>query len=668
MKNKQFFFPSTWTILSTLGSYLSAVYLGKAIASLQNKNTNPLFNIYFYLLFVVVGSLSSIAFNLSIQKIRIKNQERAWQKYLPICGSKKLKDSSEAFFAFITELYPKEKEQNILFITNTTKALLIYSLIILTAIYNKIVFALPFLVLFVTVTFLSNYFFKNQTRQHLSSAIKSKNEFFNWIDNYFKQEDAPYFNYFRENKGLYLKIRHLVGSSYLSPLYKLQKISALRNLSQFLLTDLPLYGLISYFLLITYKNHLNIGSFVCWLFLFQIMVQANNSLRAALEAKTELASILCATDAARSSFFRANPEKLFSANNSALFFSEKISISKKELSLTSKPGLYKIHGKNASGKSTLFRELRNSGNAEFYKISKATSEALSTHSIRVWNSDLYFLGNYDPVLSFLSDSYLVSKRLNEFFSKEIAESWLKNFDSLKRGEKLRDWKTLSSGERSFYNFARIIQNLSNSALIMIDEGDAFFDVSNKGLFNKTIGELSKRFPVFLIQHESHYTAHSIQSHFYGCNPENDKAWAVPYTLKMINDSKGEITALGNLAKTLEPELNRVIEILEHQLGYKFSDCSFILEAELPNIKVGDTGSVQLSLAAALCQLYAKSNGLECKTKLASTGKIMLDGRTESVAGVEAKKIAAKKLLGDNACFFSPDNIPHVSKLASSILA
>ena len=182
--------------------------------------------------------------------------------------------------------------------------------------------------------------------------------------------------------------------------------------------------------------------------------------------------------------------------------------------LSLEPGLYRIHGGNATGKSTLMNIILGYDRDYYYFKNNNLLQlvnSINTNNIRVIERDVVVFKCFHQ--DFNSQVFgpldrnvthwqaLATRTLHKLLSPQLSQQW---FDLLIRLENeyfLRQDRNISSGEKIILSVMRFFCSWNEYVkLLIVDECDAFLDYENKQLFTQTLSELSKYMAIYISFH------------------------------------------------------------------------------------------------------------------------------------------------------------------------
>lgn len=417
---------------------------------------------------------------------------------------------NQLFFDYLPSLF----ELQTMVSNNIFTLVTIFLFAILVFLYENFSIGVLFLPLVFFSNFLSRKIYLDKLNILNNIEINQKSQILQWIKQYFLsyKEISKIWN----NKNLILWSQEAY-----KPYFENKKSKVLLTLNRDILThffvEFPFMLNTCMIIIAVYYSYLSLEEMFVWIGFGQFMIQVSNNYIDNQVYKQRIDILQNKICLIFSYFYE---------KKSAIEVSDLINI-KNEYEILMQDGtkniiglspkIYLIKGNNGAGKSTLMEQLMGYERINFFKnsmIFKDLVNQINPMDIRLIERDSIVFEN---LLNFNSQIFgpyykdeltwkdICYKNSQYLFNDELTKKWINIFENLEYEYNNRIEKKFSSGEKVVFSFIRFLASWnSNVKVLIVDECDAFLDITNKRLFAETLNVLSKHMAVYISSHDKEF--------------------------------------------------------------------------------------------------------------------------------------------------------------------
>lgn len=666
-------------LLQLISNYLSLFYKAQAFEEVTNKVSNTSLMIS-SLGLLILFHFFSVFFRLTIEILVSTYSQiiskKKWDDFFPRHITKDKINSNSSFFNSLIGLNPRlyklKRKSSVSFV----HALVSYSIYLIMIFKHEFWEGLIFLVVSLFSSFFSGKILQKNINLQSKELEMNRSGLMLWLEQYFSGALPRQLGWISIRKSR--KWYSSKGKEFFQNMLNYEHISYLKNLLTHIFVELPYFIFIGGILIFSLKNGLGISGVIIWLGLAEYVISANTSLASFYRMKEEIKNLEDIIDknlswVDDSSNFVSMIKQKVTSSKSGWFFDLKDT---EKVYLPNEKGIFKISGKNGSGKSSLLHSIVGFSQESFSWDSEEIGSIRSNFytKVRFLNSDVVIYEDlstlYEQIIGPSQDVLdcieVLKNKLNLLLGHELSKSWIQKINMIEN--KVSDAYVYSSGEKSIIGFLRMVYSVDeDTRLIISDESDLYYDQDTQLLWSKSLKMLSDHFTIYYINHMRKKTSSTIvqDGHFLAYSNTEGKGKVVDFHITATSFGSRKCEGIGNVGKALEGELNQCVGALIHSnrkynLLNKFD---FQIYSEFASSKIGNVTSATLAIAVCLENIINTISNKKTVKFVAATGRVLPDGSVDEVSNLNLKVLAAKENKFIKSVL-TPKDIDHLKNLSS----
>jgi ABC-type branched-subunit amino acid transport system ATPase component len=637
--------------------------------------------------------------------------QRAWAAFLPMRIFSKQEALSDAVAQILTRHAPRIFEIRGHVAAGLTSAVGAVALVVYQSVRDSFwvgLAALPIVLLLGSMT-------TRMGHKLYPSAQRAFNEasltIAPWLRDYFYGNREAFLNWKRDESSAVLSSWFQKTAHHYLRLWK-RLLAAMihRDLVGSFFVEWPYIFGVGGLLLFTAQGQLTLQQTFVWIGLLELMIGASASLRNLHHWRQELSGLEQLTQKIAHQLHAPTPHGLalpIEEHSAAFLKSAAASVPPARalepfqaefrlrdgstVRLGTAPGLYGLQGANGSGKSTLLDAILGYC-TDYDHWDRTAVSALQAHfqgAARIIEKEpvVYsglstFAQQVEGPASQASDSELLDRltlKLQALWNGQEthAQFWSERFSKLALAWNQN--RRLSSGERVLLSLGRALigWNAEQVRLVVSDEAEAFLDPQIAQAFLKLLQKFAETAAVYRVFHRSQSPhARTLRTLLLATDPSGERGLVVPLSIRKARRlAPGNwVEGHGSIGTALAPQARRILDTLialHPTLGPTLSDSTWIIQGDLPGVRIQSTESAGLALAASFTILAMAPESPEAAPPLptvAATGEIDHTGAVKGVKGQQAKLKALQNTYAEGQTLWTltPDTLTHLSELPARV--